>query len=399
MKKLNFLFVLILLPVFIGAADFGLLLNQNAGVGNTSGENAFEYSAALLPRYSFPIGGTGSFIMSAGLTYKYVNDESVFIPELMRAEFSMLFGEFGIRAGRITCSTPLVIADNLFDGFQFTHTSLMGKFGFGMWYSGLLCKNTLDITMTKEDVTASAALFDWENFADTYFTSKRLIVSADWENPLIAELFSMNAAFTGQFDMNDHETKYHSQYLMLNAGFPVNSFLFKLGGALELSQFDSENNTALAGEIGVAYTLPASFNSRLAFNMIYASGKTEGGLDAFVPITASQYGMIFQSKITGLTVLSLDYSARITDSLGVSFAALYFVRNDLMIYDTYPVQALPDEDSYWLGGEFSGRLVWSLFSDLQLILGGGVFIPAMGDVWKDSNPVMKADLKVLFLIR
>jgi hypothetical protein len=393
--------ILILLPVFTGAEDFGLLLNQSAGLGNTSGGNSFNYSASALPRFSFLVGDTGSLFLSAGLTFEYAGEEANFVPELMRTEFSMLFGAAGIRAGRITYSTPMPFtAAGLFDGFHVTHTSGMGKFGLGVWYTGLLCKKSLSITMTEDETAVQNMPIDYENFADTYFASKRLIVSAEWEHPSLLEMFSLKTAVTAQFDLNDHDTKYNSQYLTLKMSMPVDRFMFELGGIFAMCQSEPKIDAAgiaLAGELGITYTLPTSFNSRLSFNMTYASGKTEGVLDAFVPITVKKYGSVLQSKITGLTVLSLDYSARVTEPLGISFSASYFIRNDLMMYDVFPIQDSGD-DGYLLGGEFSGQFVWSPFSDLQVIFGGGVFIPAMGDIWSDVSPVLKANLLVILSV-
>ncbi|MDR3019333.1 MAG: hypothetical protein LBU66_00335 [Treponema sp.] len=409
MKNSSILFLLItllILPlVCIGAADFGLLINQNAGVSGASSSDdaAFEYNVTVLPRFSFLVGDAGSFFISAGLTLDYAGEETSFIPELMRTEFSMLFGAVGIKAGRIGYSTPLpFIAEGLFDGFQLTHSSKAGKFALGAWYTGLLCKKSLNITMTAEDANYYGTPIDIENLADTYFASKRMLISADWEHLSILDMFSLKTAITGQFDLNDNDAKYNSQYFILKAGIPVNRLLFELGGSLGISQNDPEidgaSNVALAGEFGIIYTLPASFNSRLAFNAIYSSGKVEDGLDAFVPITVKQYGTIFQSKIMGLTVMSLDYSARIAQSLGASFTASYFIRNDLMMYDVLPVNE-SGEDGHFLGGEFFGKLVWSPVSDLQFIFGGGMFVPAMGNNWSDSDPVWKVNLSVSLSVR
>ncbi|MDR3020353.1 MAG: hypothetical protein LBU66_05565 [Treponema sp.] len=408
MKKPRVLFlfiILLMLPlVCIGAADFGLILYQFAGVGNTSsgGDTLFDYSATALPRFSFLVGDTGSFFVSAGMTFEYAYEEPYFFTELMRTEFSALFGAVGVRAGRFEYSTPMpVIAEGLFDGFQITHTSETGIFGLGIWYTGLLYKKNLTITMTTKDAMHYNKPVDIENLADTYFTSKRMLISADWEHPSILEMFSLKAAITGQFDLNDKDAQYNSQYLTLKADIPVSRFLFELGGSMEISQsypeIDGASNIALAGELGIICALPTSFNSRLAFNTLFTSGKAKDGLDAFVPITTKQYGIIFQSKIMGLTVMSLDYSARIAQSLGAGITASYFIRNNLVRHDAFPVYDA-GEYGHFLGGEFSGQLVWSLISDIQLIFGGGAFIPAIGNNWPNSNPVWRANLLAIFSV-
>jgi hypothetical protein len=58
MKKKSFVILLIIiLPFFAGAADFGLLLNQYGGLENNAAEEyLYEYKASLIPRFSFLFG-------------------------------------------------------------------------------------------------------------------------------------------------------------------------------------------------------------------------------------------------------------------------------------------------------------------------------------------------------
>jgi hypothetical protein len=215
----------------------------------------------------------------------------------------------------------------------------------------------------------------------------------------------LKTAVTGQFDISGGSDVYHSQYLTLKAGFPLGSFLLEAGGSVEFAEYGLAGDTlkfstALAGEFGIYWTLPSSFNSRLSFNFLLASGKTgnnDGDIDAFVPITTKYYSEIFQAKMTALSVLSLNYTARFIEQLGASFTASYFVRNDLATGNSYPVSGTGN-GGHWLGAELFCKLIWSPVSDLQLNLGGGIFIPALGDNWPDANPQWKIDLTAILAI-
>jgi len=188
MKKTRFnylfLILILLLPVSLGAFDFGLLTNQYMGLSNAGeDDNQFEYKGGVIPRFSYLFGETGSFYTSASFTVGYL-DEFYFVPELLRTEFSIGFGGFGIRAGRFNYSDPLTyIANGLFDGIQLNHTSRFGRFGLGAWYTGFQYKREAKIRMTEEDQRIYDLKLNYSDFFDTYFAPKRMLGSLNWEHP------------------------------------------------------------------------------------------------------------------------------------------------------------------------------------------------------------------------
>nr|AGS54161.1 hypothetical protein [uncultured bacterium contig00051] len=406
-----FLFILMFAAPFSLPAvdfDFGLLANQNAVLeNNTSEDAAFEYHASVVPRLLLPFGGANSFYVSAGVNLGY-SGNGYFVPELLRTELAMRFGAWGLKAGRISYSHPVnFLADGLFDGVHVSNSSAMGRFGLGALYTGLIYKKTLNIQMTAADRERNSAPFAYDNFAGTYSAPKRFLALLDWEHPSIGEFLWLRASLTGQFDLNENSQpqggeKLHSQYLSLKGSFHAGQFLFEIGGIFGTAQTVTADdggsfNIALAGELGVNWTLPSNFHSRLLFTLRYASGKQNDTLGAFAPITAKYYGEIFEVQLTGITVFGMDYAARLTSKLGASLAALYFVRNDLVTANNYPITAVNNE-GYFLGGEFFGRVIWSPFSDLQCVIGAGAFIPAMGDVWQDQKALLKMELSLIFAV-
>ena len=411
--------LLLLLTAPLGAADFGLITNQYVEYGDTksgvSGEDpSVAYQADILPRLSFLLGDVGDGIVSAGMTLGW-DDGFYYVPELLRTELSLRFGNNRIKFGRTPYADPLgFIASGLFDGMQYSCYSQAGTFSVGAWYTGLLYKENANITMTKHDQAVYESIIGYENFDDfrnTYFASRRLLASFDWEHPSIGEVISLKAALTGQVDFSQgadfskKNERYHSEYFSLKAGIPVKRFLFELGGSLEAAQSTAEkakdtlHTMAFAFDMGIFWRLPTNINSRLSLTGSFASGTINNNdvVSAFVPITTTAYGDIFEAKLSGITVLGLQYTARLHRVIGTSLSASHFVRNDTETYRDYPVSA-GKNSGHFLGTEFFGRLILSPVSDLQFNIGGGAFLPVIGDVSKEAKPLWRVELTAIWAI-
>ncbi|MDR2966023.1 MAG: hypothetical protein LBU88_09630 [Treponema sp.] len=403
-----FLTILIFLPFSAKAGDFGLLLNQNVSYGNVASvSDELNYTANLLPRYSFLIKDgndaiIGNFVFNAGLGIEYKRERFNFIPELLHTEFAVRFGAFGLNTGRMPYSDPLsYIVEGLFDGARITHSSSLGSFGFGAWYTGFLYKGFNSIDITEEDRTKNAQWLNYNYFSETYFAPARLIASFDWEHPSIAELIKLKAAIIGQIDLSDHEEKLHSQYLIIKAGLPLGRFLLEAGGSIQLSQEQLNDDPlqislAFAGELGLVWYMSTEFNSRLSFSGFLAGGRTSNFMGEFIPVTSKSYGQIFEPKMSAITALRLNYSARATEAFGAGISASYFIRNDLISSNNYSIGY--KENGYFLGPEIYARVIWSPFSDLQLNLGGGVYLPFLGDAAPDAGILWNINLMAVFSI-
>ena len=403
MKKLHsFLFVILLisLPCFsLFAADIGVILDQSVGAGGTSSDNNTDYSAMLIPRLTALIGDNGSLYLSAGMRVDYQNEKWSSVPELLRSEFTWSTDSGELNIGRMYYSDPLTfIADGLFDGARYSIFTGMGTFGIGAWYTGLLYKNRANIALSGEDMAAQAVEVDYSDLANTYFAPKRFVAAIDWEHPSIAELLGVNIAILGQFDLTD--SKVNSQYLAAKIILPINDFVFDLGGCLELMQYpgaDSSNETgiALAAELGVAWMLPTPIEDRLSILGRYSSGGTDNdSIDPFLPITTQNQGTILKAKLSGLSLISLDYIGRFHESFSLGVSSTYFMRSDLGTYFGYPVGAA-ESDGYLLGNEFFGQLIWSPVSDVQVTFGAGAFLPSMGNVAPDADALWRVELNVI----
>ena len=391
MKKASKLFLCILLVLFfcspLWAADFGLILDQTAGVSGNGDETNFDYSGILIPRFSTLLGSNGEFFISAGMRAEYSNKEWTFVPELLRTEFDWRFGNAALSVGRINYSDPLgYIAAGLFDGARFTYDTNAGTFGVGAWYTGFMYKNRAYITMTPEEGLAYGAKVDYDNFADTYFAPRRLLAAIDWEHPSLANLLIINFALMGQFDLTK-DGDLNSEYAVLSVALPIKSFIFDVGGSFELIQDSGDSGMAFTADLGIGWMLPTSFASQLSFLGRYASAASDSGnIYPFLPLTTVTQGYILKAKLSSITLLQLEYAARVHRTVSLALTSTYFIRNDLTTYTGF------GDEGKLLGNEFFVNLFWSPVSDLQVNLGGGLFLPSMGNVAPDAKSLWRIEL-------
>jgi len=388
------------------AHDFSLAANIHTGINGVQDEDIeFNYKIDLWPSYSLLIGDNIDLLVSAGITFGMEDEEFYYIPELLQTHFTYRNGALGLRAGRMMYSDPLSYAANgLFDGLQLNLNSGAGRFNLGAWYTGFLYKKNANITMTEDEYLYFDEPVDYNDFGNTYFAPARMIAALGWEHPSVGEALHLGISAIGQFDFSDAEAPYNSQYIFIKAIVPKDSLVFKLGGSVGFFQtnvFDKEDNDnsidvtgfSFAGEVGVSWLLPASFLSRLTLTGKYASGKEEDSYDAYNPITTQYMGNILNYRFSGLSVISLDYTARFAPSFGMAVNASYFIRNDLGTIKTYPVTL--NNEGYFLGPEANIRFLWSPVSDVRLDFGGGVFFPSLGDAGSDEPIRFKAELKLI----
>jgi len=412
---LHLLFLLLLLfpALSLYAYDFGLLLNQTAGTQAVYGETGdiadnFEYSATLIPWLSMRLGSsfTGPRLyLSGGVTLEYADQNSSFIPELFRTELTVPIGSGSeIKAGRMQYTDPLGwIASGLFDGAKFSYAGAKtGTLSLGAWYTGLLYKKSAQITMTNKELKSLNTKLDYANFSDTYFASRRLIAALDWDNPYLAQWLRLKAALISQFDLNGDDVTFHSRYLTVKASLPANSFVFNAGACfeelVEISDQDSSGKDfrkkiSWAGELGIEWMLPTPITDRLMLTARYSSG-TSGIFSAFVPVTTVNQGSILKAKFSGLSIISLDYTARLHEFFSINVVSSYFILNDLVTYSGLP----GGRDGNILGNEFYGMVIVSPFSDLRVNVGGGVFLPSMGNASKGDNPIWRIDINAILAI-
>jgi len=387
-----FLVVLFLMPIIAGASDFGLAVDQTLGTAGIGDESELDYQATMLPYYALPIGDSGDFYVSGGITFKYKAEEWLFIPELLRTEFSWRIDRLRIKAGRTQYADPLgFIADGLFDGAQCLYDlPAIGTFSAGAWYTGLLSKERANIMISPQDIERYNAPYDMHDFFNTYCAPRRMMFAVNWEHPSFMETMKLKVGVLGQADLAETDP-YNSQYFAAKIGVPGPGILFEVGGCFELIEYHEKLNVAYAGEAGIYWTVPALMPGRISFNARFTSGMSDdAAIAAFTPITAEPQGEILEAKLSGIAALALNYLIRLHKTFSADMTASYFMRSDTITHQSYPVEAMTD--SYLLGGELYGRLIWSPLSDLRFTLGGGVFVPSLGNVAPQADSKWRIEL-------
>jgi hypothetical protein len=366
-------------------------VDQSAGYGGVTDDAAADYTAAIVPRFSAPIGDNADIYISAGFSIEYENDLIRFVPELLRTEFTWLFSFGELKAGRMYYSDPLgFIADGLFDGARFSAYTQIGTFSAGAWYTGLLYKRRANIAMTQNEIEAHALEPDYNDFAATYFAPNRFAAALEWENLSLGGPLQLRAAVLAQFDLGGG---LHSQYIAARAALPLGFLTLDLGACLEFIQNEGIFGTAAAAELGLLINLPTPLQDRLIFLARYSSG-AGSTTAAFLPLTTQEQGDILKTKLSGISLLSLDYTARLFPAFAAGISSTYFIRSDLETYTAYPITK--DSDGYLLGNEFFARLMWNPFSDMQINLGGGVFLPSMGNAAPETVAAWRIELNLIF---
>ena len=397
--KYSLIFAFILLPVFSAAAkDMGLILDQSGSYEKIADADELQYTGTLIPWFSTPLGSTADLYLSAGVSAQYEYEKWKIIPELLRTELSLRMGETGtIQIGRMNYADPLgFIAAGLFDGARYSMDFGGGSMlGIGVWYTGFLYKKKAHITMTADDLAIYDSELDYGNFYDTYFAPRRLVAAVDWEHPCLAELIRLRLALIGQFDFSGNDELYHSQYLIAKAAIPVQQFVFELGASAELAEAADEYLVSFAGELGISWALPTPIQDRLMLLGRFSGGTINDTIAAFVPINTESQGYVLRAKLSGLSMLRLEYTARLHQTFSIDLSSSYFILSDK---GTYQGLGSAGYDGYFLGNEFYGLAIWSPVSDLQIRAGGGAFLSSMGNAVKNGDVRWRVDLNVVLAL-
>ena len=401
MRKLICCLIIVFICSMSYAFDFGLILDQNADYGGYGDEGSFGYSGSLIPRFSALLGNTADIYISAGVRAAYYGKWG-FTPELLRTELSLYNGSFELKAGRVYHSDPLgLITDGLFDGARLSLESEAGTFSLGAWYTGFLYKGRANILMTAEDREIYIREFNFadfinskaDSFTNAYFAPRRVVSSLGWERLSLGGPLQAKAALLAQIDLSK-EAPLHSQYLAAKVSLPGRMFGFEAGGTLETIEEGGGFGMAAAADLALYLTPTAQLPQRLSFLGRFSSGHTfEGKILAFQPVTTKSQGDILKVGLTGISLVSLDYTVQPTGAFSAGLTTTSFIRSDLVTYGAYPING--ESDGRILGTEFFGRLLWSPYSDMQVNLGGGLFLPSLGNVKADAEVSWRVELNVI----
>ncbi|MDR0452288.1 MAG: hypothetical protein LBH15_04535 [Treponema sp.] len=369
---------------FCFSQDFGLIVNQKALLADEDTSSAaIEYTGTAIPWLAAPLGGKADLYVSGGLSAHYDDEAWKSLPELYRSEISVNPGPgFRLEIGRIPFRESLsFVCAGLFDGLSAGFTVGGGRLRTGLFYTGLLYKKAAYIYMSPADQA------DYSN-KDSYFASRRFIAALTWEKTSVFNTLG-GLSFSGlcQFDLNDTETRIHSQYLEAQYTAPLGARFNTVSGAVieaaEESGKDPYAAFALSAEI--QWLLPTALSDVLTIGVRFSSGAWNDGLGVFIPVTAEAQGKILRPMFSGIALAEAAYSARLHRTLQAMVSGAYYLRTDKSTYRSPGMDA--SSASPLLGAEFYGALNFSPFHDLLFSLGGGVFLPQTGKVFSADTGI------------
>jgi hypothetical protein len=396
--------LLLLLALPARAADFGLLATGDLSfTGKGPADAVFAWNGSISPWFSTFVGDKGELFISAAATGTLENLEYAIAPELLRADLALRFdGGSSLRLGRMEYRDPLgFVAEGLFDGARFSQMIGGGSLYAGAWYTGLQYKKTANITMNGGDTLEYFNALDYGDFYNTYFASKRALAAVGAEHPALGGFMGVRTAVIGQFDLNRLDdvrtSRVHSQYLTGKASVPVGSRLvLEGGGALELAEItggDYGGAVSLSGaaEAGFTFFMSPAIRDRFTVTGRFASGGEDGApYGAFSPVTTEPQGYILQAKLSGLSLVRAEYAARLHETFAVNVSTAFFFKDEGR---DYIHRHFAVEGGYFLGNETYARLSWNPFSDVNLRVEAGAFIPR-----SESDPVWKAGIGVTVVL-
>jgi hypothetical protein len=383
-----------------GALDFGLAISQEVKAvdENSAGDADFFYTPVASPWIS-AVGKNLSFYFSGSAGFAFEKDAwrtPLVLPELTRTEFTwVVFPALSFTLGRQHFADPSgLAASGLFDGLSAAFSAGKSRFSVGAWYTGLLYKDTADIVMTSRDLAESVKPFALDG---SYFASRRVLASLQWENPGLTPASSLAVGILGQADLNDDaEGRFHSQYLSARWGLRFSGgFSVEALAALGAGEQESRDlSLFFAAALGLGWTPPASVDNTLRLRALYSSPRVNDQVIAFAPINSLPQGQIFGPALGGVSVIKLAYTLRPLSVLSLGAEGSYFIRVDTVSFqDTRdPLK----EEGYFLGAEAFGTVLWTPLPDIALSLGGGAFFPRLGNAFvQDTETRWKAIVKLI----
>jgi len=135
--------------------------------------------------------------------------------------------------------------------------------------------------------------------------------------------------------------------------------------------------------------LPSKIQDALSFKGRFSSGVAGSTIRKFTPLTTETQGRVLKAKLSGLSMLQLDYLGRLTKTFSFGAETSYFVLSDLD-YAGYP-----GADGHFLGLEGYARAIWAPVSDIRLSFGGGAFFPQLGNAGRSAGIQWLADFNLV----
>ena len=323
------------------------------------------------PFLSLDFGDSVSLYLSGALILPLDEDEGFQIPVIEADQSYIRFGSYRrnwLELGRIYFSDPVgYIVDGIFDGMTFSLSSLTG----GVYYSGLIYKETAKITMDNNE------FLDYDD-DDIKFAPSRLIGSLEW---YIGNYYNFNMVLAGlaQFDLRDTPKRLNSQYITGTFRFYSNSIFFDAGIAAGfLKTGEDASKFSLAFSVDLDYFIIDDI--KVYMGLRWFSGAINETITPFVPI--SRY--YSKPDRTSLWLPLLGFRYRINDlvSLDVEGRCYYLEGANFTEDSDWELDiSLSFNSAYW--SSLSGANPSSSGSRVRLQI--PIFIGVYMQAWEPNN--------------
>jgi hypothetical protein len=278
-------------------------------------------------------------------------------------------------------------ASGLFDGLHGSAGFAWGRLSLGVFYTGLLYKETAEILMTAGDLENYGRELDYAD-GESYFASRRILAALTGEFPDLTRRSSLALTALAQFDVNPAGGgALHSQYLLGRYTYrPLEMLGLYVSGGLDLAEAEGAALQAgFAAAFGADWEPPSSIPDMLSAEGRWSSGAVNETVGPFRPISGIAQGAVFTPRLSALARVTGSYTARLFKTLSAEAGLHYFIRTDVETYADADLD--PESSSRLLGGEVYGSAVWAAESGLRLTAGGGVFLPGTGRAFREDAPV------------
>ena len=364
----------------IFAQDFGLILNQSLTLADSDYVN---YTAVAVPWFAAPLGEQADVYLSGGAGVEYEDEKWNPLYEIYRFELTWNYSpslSFGFGRQYFQDSLGLILT-GLFDGVSLNWNVGGGRFYTGLFYTGLLYKKSASITMNASDS------FIYSD-PDKYFASSRLAGGIIWEKTSIFDTQGsiwLDGIF--QIDLNDADSKIHSQYVAAKYSTPLApAFSLECGAAAEILEVsDLEPQVAFAASADLMWLYYGGIPGMLSLGGRFSTGVLKDTFAAFTPLTGGAQGKVLRPNLSGAALLQADYTFRPAPGLFAELFAAYLFRTDKTSFSDAGIDQ--KSDSPMLGAEIYLGVSWAPVSDFVLSAGGGIFVPQTGMAFTDNADI------------
>jgi len=312
-------------------------------------------------------------------------DSGYSVPQLDEAEFSFFPADiFFINFGRTVFKDPTqMIANGSYDGLNAMFNYGESHFKLSTFYTGLLTNKTAKLALSPSDRN--------HYFTDEYFALPHLMFSAyyDYVSKDKTKNFSFN--ILRQWDLKEEpvvkenpldpdskdKPNLQSMYFILNGSLMFWEKLNVNGGMSFCIANDGADHYYLNMYMNGFYMFDFLFPSRvgLGLSAFYGNIEEPGAMPTF---NKYQIGYIYNPEAARIFALNSQYLVNLNSKISVEAdLSMYFRMDTGYIPSYYLIDAYENQSSsgVLLGSEFVFNMVYSIFSDISLNLGCGLFMP------------------------